>query len=193
MRSMTSTRSESAVKPAVWRRRVACLSVLLGAAVAFAAPATVATPASAPLPAPLPVDEAFATTASLIDGAIALRIDVMPGHYLYANRFEVRVDGAPANELQRNLQSGGKPKQDPQFGRVFVYEKPLMVRYTPKPPRQKLQRELQVTFQGCSEVAGICYPPAQRTFTLAPGLKDVHARELVPVSLKSQFKPQVSQ
>ena len=193
MRSMTSTSAESAAKPVVWRRRVACLSVLLGAAVAFAAPATVAMPASAPLPAPLPVDEAFATTASLIDNAIALRIDVMPGHYLYANRFEVSLDGATANELQRNLKGGGKPKQDPQFGRVFVYEKPVLVRYTPKPPRQNPQPELKVTFQGCSEVAGICYPPTQRTFTLVPGVKDVHARELVPVSLKNQFKPQVSQ
>lgn len=190
MRSMTSTGAESATEAVVWRRRVACLSLLLCAALTLAAPVT---PATVPLPAPLPVDEAFATSASLIDNAIALRIDVMPGHYLYANRFEVRVDGTTANELQRNLQSGGKPKQDPHFGRVFVYEKPVTVRYTPKPPRQNPQLELQVTFQGCSEVAGICYPPAQRTFALAPGLIDVHARELVPVSLKNQFKPQVSQ
>jgi thiol:disulfide interchange protein len=190
MRSMTSTGAESATQPVVWRRRVACLSVLLCAAFTFAAPAA---PATAPLPAPLPVDVAFATTASLIDGAITFRIDVMPGHYLYANRFDVSLDGATATELQRNLQSGGKPKQDPQFGRVFVYEKPVTVRYAPKPPRQNPQLELQVTFQGCSEVAGICYPPTQRTFTLAPGLKDVRARELVPVSLKNQFKPQVSQ
>lgn len=190
MRSMTSTGSESATQPAVWRRRVACWSVLVFAAFTFAAPIA---PATVPLLAPLPVDEAFATTASLIDGAITFRIDVMPGHYLYANRFDVSLDGTTANELQRKLQSGGKPKQDAHFGQVSVYEKSVTFRYKPKPPARNPQTELQVTFQGCSEVAGICYPPTQRTFTLAPGLKDVHARELVPVSLKNQFKPQVSQ
>jgi thiol:disulfide interchange protein len=52
---------------------------------------------------------------------------------------------------------------------------------------------LKVSFQGCSEVAGVCYPPTQRTFSLTPSAMEVRPNEVASVSLKNQFRKQVSQ
>ena len=153
--------------------------MLLVSAVAFAAP-------SQP-PAPLPVDDAFAVLVNLDAGKITAKFDVMPGHYLFRDRFEVQVNGQPAGALALPK---GKVKNDPTFGRVEVYEQPMALSAV-----TKLAGSLtvKVMFQGCSEIAGVCYPPTQRTFALAPGAKDVRPNEVAPVSLGSQFRKQVSQ
>ena len=87
----------------------------------------------------------------------------------------------------------GKVKTDPNFGRVEVYEAPFSLTAATKLTGET---QLKLVFQGCSEVAGVCYPPTTRTFALVAGAKDVAAKEIAPVSpmsLKQQFKPQVSQ
>jgi thiol:disulfide interchange protein len=65
--------------------------MLLGSALTFATP-------SQP-PAPLPVDEAFPVRVNLDAGKITAKFDVLPGHYLYRDRFEVQVNGQPAGAL----------------------------------------------------------------------------------------------
>ena len=144
---------------------------------------------------PLPVDEAFPVTASLVDGKLALQIGVMPGHYLYRDRFEFRVDGkgtgpAVLAKLTKLAQEKGKVKNDPTFGKTTVFEKPFVLELMPV---ANSKTELELMFQGCSEVAGVCYPPAKRTFLLTAGVKNSPPKELQPASLKNLFKPQVSQ
>ena len=84
----------------------------------------------------------------------------------------------------------GKIKVDPTFGRVEVYEQPMSLSAA---TALTDNTELTLVFQGCSAVAGVCYPPTKRTFSLAAGAKDVRAKDLAAVSLKNQFKPLVSQ
>ena len=144
---------------------------------------------------PLPVDEAFPVTASFVDGKLALQVGVTPGHYLYRDRFEFRVDGrdvgpAVSPKLTKLAQDKGKVKNDPTFGKTTVFEKPFsleLIRVATS------KTELELVFQGCSEVAGICYPPAKRSFTLLAGAKNSSSKELQPTSLKNLFKAQVSQ
>jgi thiol:disulfide interchange protein len=143
--------------------------------------------ASAQPPAPLPVDTAFATVAALEPGKIVVKFDVLPGHYLYRDRFELMANGQAISVLALPK---GKVKLDPSFGRVEVYEQPFVLSAATKLTGDT---ELKLVFQGCSEVAGVCYPPVLRTFALLSGAKEVRAKELTPVSLKQQFKPQVSQ
>lgn len=138
-------------------------------------------------PAPLPVDTAFTALAALEPGKIVVKFDVLPGHYLYRDRFEVQANGQSITPIALPK---GKLKLDPSFGRVEVYEQPFALSVV---TRQARDTELKLTFQGCSEVAGVCYPPVTRTFVLVPGAKDVRAKEIVPTSLKQQFKSQVSQ
>lgn len=170
-----------------WRAISAAFSVLA------------ATAALAATPEPLPVDEAFGVTASFVNQAVSIKFDVQPGHYLYADRFEVTQDGVPATELQRKLRSGGKPKQDPNFGLVKVYFVPVSVASrAPKYAKgeaavSKPHTTLEVAFQGCSELAGICYPPTKRLLTVASGAKDVKPQDARAPSLKSLFSKQVSQ
>jgi thiol:disulfide interchange protein len=197
LRSMTGRRAISALIAAKHAERGASRAVvwavlgLVGAPFAFA---------TSP-PEPLSVDAAFPLTASFVNQTVSIRVDVQPGHYLYSDRFDVKQDGAPAVELQRLLRAGGKPKQDPNFGLVKVYTKAVNAQVKPKTTskgdaanaRTQTQTQLEVVFQGCSEVAGICYPPARRVITLASGATDVKPQDAEAPGLKSLFKKQVSQ
>jgi len=181
--SMTAARAKSAGR---YRALLAFLS-----AVAFAIPVAWA----ATNDGPLPVDEAFPITASFVNGKLSVQVDVMPGHYLYRDRFGFRVDGkdvesAVAPRLTKLAHDKGKVKNDPTFGKTTVFEKPFVLDLIPV---KATQTELELVFQGCSEVAGICYPPATRLFMMSAGAKHVPAKEILPASLKNQFKPQVSQ
>lgn len=181
MRSMTARGRESAAARRVGYRGVAFLSVALIAFAVWAAPP------AAPPPAPLPVDEAFPVTATLAAGKITVKFDVLPGHYLYRDRFEVQANGQAAGALKLPK---GKIKNDPHFGRVEVYEQPLTLSVATKLAGTAT---VKVTFQGCSEIAGVCYPPAQRTFALTAGAQDVRPNEVPAISLGNQFRKQVSQ
>jgi thiol:disulfide interchange protein DsbD len=160
-------------------------------AVAFATPVAWAAASDGPLP----VDEAFPMTASLVDGKLSLQADVKPGHYLFRDRFEFHVNGkdvgsAVAPKLTKLAHDKGKVKNDPTFGKTTVFEKPFVLELMPVTTSKT---ELELVFQGCSEVAGICYPPTKRVFAMTAGAKNVPAKALPPSSLKNQFKPQVSQ
>ncbi len=183
MRSMTASPQKSAQRGA-WRHAIFASAVVFATALAtLAATAVVA----AQPPAPLPVDAAFATVAALEPGKIVVKFDVLPGHYLYRDRFEVQANGQVLSAIKLPK---GKVKMDPNFGRVEVYEQPFVLSATTKLTGDT---ELKLVFQGCSEVAGVCYPPTTRTFALVAGAKEVSAKEIAPVNLKLQFKPQVSQ
>ncbi|MBL8311945.1 MAG: protein-disulfide reductase DsbD N-terminal domain-containing protein [Burkholderiales bacterium] len=167
--------------------RFGALTVL--AAAALCVPAV---PVAAP-PPPLPVDEAFALRASWIDGSVQLRVEVAPGHYLYADRFEATWAGKPWPALQRSLTAGGKPKQDPHFGLVRVYDAPVEAKARVAPADAQSPAAFSIVFQGCSEVAGICYPPAERKFALTAGGRDQLPSNRETQSLKDLFRKQVSQ
>ena len=182
MRSMTARSRESARANQVAHRGVAFLLAALVAVAVCAAPAV-----TTPPPAPLPVDEAFPVTASLAAGRITVKFDVLPGHYLYRDRFELQANGQPGGALTLPK---GKIKNDPNFGRVEVYEQPLSLSAA---TRIAGAVTVKVTYQGCSEIAGVCYPPTQRTFALPADGKDVRPSEAPPISLGNQFRKQVSQ
>jgi thiol:disulfide interchange protein len=183
MRSMTASPQKGANRRAWQRAIVASVVALVTTLATLAATMSVA----AESPAPLPVDAAFATEAALLPGKIVVKFDVVPGHYLYRDRFEVQANGQVISVIGLPK---GKLKVDPHFGRVEVYETPFVLSVATKLTHDT---ELKLVFQGCSEVAGVCYPPTTRTFALVAGARDVRAKERVPVSLKQQFKPQVSQ
>jgi thioredoxin:protein disulfide reductase len=150
--------------------------------------------AQTPPPAPLPVDDAFVATASMHDGRVLLKFDVLAGHYLFRDRFEFqRGDEKPVliDAFKQDASAAGRTKDDPSFGRVKVFDRPVtIVAANAQPGRGKTQ--LTVIYQGCSEVAGVCYPPTNRTFTLTHGAKDVAPNELAKPGLSSFFKKQVS-
>ena len=192
---MTAAIKKSAPATAGWRKAWVAVAVCgllpLAASAQSSAPrnssAPVGTASPATLPAPLPVDEAFPITAALERGKYVLRVDVMPGHYLYRDRFELSAGGRALANLSLPK---GKMKQDPNFGRVEIYDQPLqLVAASPA----AAAGELKLVYQGCSEEAGVCYPPTTRTFRPAADGKEVAAVEGGSTSFKQQFRKRVSQ
>ncbi len=166
--------------------------------VAFSIASTAQTSSSAPKgpsvlssalpPAPLPVDEAFAATASMDKGSIVVTFNVLPGHYLYRDRFEFQRDGEKQHTIasfKQTADAAGKKKIDPHFGEVLVFDQPVSLNAG---HTARAKSTLVVTYQGCSEIAGVCYPPTRRTFALASGAQAVAANELAQSGLSKFLK-----
>ena len=178
VRRQISATSDCSVRQLVVGWLIMAFSLILSAAVAATPPVP---------PALLSVDAAFPVVAAFESGKFVVKFDVLPGHYLYKDRFEVQANEQVITKISLPL---GKIKVDPTFGRVEVYEQPMSLSASTALTNNA---ELTVVFQGCSAVAGVCYPPTKRMFTLAMGAKDVRAKDATVLSFKNQFKPLVSQ
>ena len=97
---------------------------------------------------------------------LVARFDIADGYYLYRNRFNFAVTGAPGVVLDSTQLPDGQEKEDPYFGRMQVYynsvEAVLQVqRGTTRP----VPLTLEIGYQGCAD-AGLCYPPMKQSVTL---------------------------
>jgi thiol:disulfide interchange protein len=97
---------------------------------------------------------------------VVARFDIADGYYLYRDRFNFAVSGAPSVVLDFAQLPDGKEKEDPYFGRTQVY-------YSSVEAVLRLQRgttgpvplTVEVGYQGCAD-AGLCYPPMKQSVTL---------------------------
>jgi thiol:disulfide interchange protein len=176
------------------------LVITASSAVPAATPAVAVPSTSVPqtsaqvVPAPLPVDSAFPLLASLAKGEVTVKFNTLPGHYLYRDRMEFELDGKrfELDSFKPNVAAKGKIKNDPSFGAVAVFEQPVAL-IAGRAAAHGKTAQLIVTYQGCSEIAGVCYPPTRRSFALSEGAIDVPAKELDKQGLAERFKKQVSQ
>ncbi|KLU20531.1 protein-disulfide reductase [Caballeronia mineralivorans PML1(12)] len=111
----------------------------------------------------LPPEQAFPLTVSLsTPQQITLDFGTRSGYYLYRDRFNFSVDGVPVKPVDL---PPGEEKDDPTFGKVFVYHGPVSLRLAlPRPVTTGVV--LSVTSQGCADL-GVCYPPFTRTYRVA--------------------------
>ncbi len=115
---------------------------------------------------PLEPDQAFPVTPPLYDGQkLFIRWDAAPDYYLYKHKFKVSVlnpDGFTQGELQL---PSGKIKHDEFFGEIeaLFHQIDLTVPLTLKTPTPK-KLQVEVSWQGCAEKLGICYPPEIKFF-----------------------------
>ncbi len=113
----------------------------------------------------LSVDDAFVLKVHA-DGRDMLRAQftVAPGYYLYRNKlsFETQAGGA----LAEHTLPPGKRKQDPYFGEVEIFATDFAAQLPIIPETTAQEVTLIANFQGCAE-RGICYPPVEKTFTIA--------------------------
>jgi thiol:disulfide interchange protein DsbD len=107
-------------------------------------------------------EEAFKVSISAATAQdLAVEFTPAPGYYLYRDR--IKVLGTAEASVGRLAFPQAESKQDPSFGRVWVYHHPFAVDVSlPSDP----PRELAITYQGCAE-QGICYPPTTQHFVLA--------------------------
>jgi thiol:disulfide interchange protein DsbD len=104
----------------------------------------------------LPADEALQLVTSEVPEGLRLEFVVVPGHYLYQDRFRFEALDAGLKTGRPSFSREGEWKEDPSFGRVRVFHESVVVTL----PLQGNGR-LKVVWQGCAD-AGLCYPPQDR-------------------------------
>lgn len=121
----------------------------------------------------MPVDQAFQVQARVTQpGQVAIDFKVAKGTYLYRERIEARLDGAPPMPLTV-LTPEGERKHDPTFDKVMeVYHHDVAASValpaqaaTGGAVDQTAPPTLAVVYQGCAD-AGLCYPPQTRHWQL---------------------------
>jgi thiol:disulfide interchange protein DsbD len=112
---------------------------------------------------PLHPDEAFGFDLTAVDKqTLNARWDILEGHYLYQHKFKFEIiDPASGVSLQKVSLPKGKEEHDQYFGDIVIYNKPIDV----KLPFTGETDEITVksSYQGCSKLTGICYPPQHKT------------------------------
>jgi thiol:disulfide interchange protein DsbD len=139
----------------------------LAAAVAPAAAATLGDDLATSEDRLLPADEAFILGVERqADSTIVLHWTIAEGYYLYRDRTRLRLEGAGEADLGEPRHAPARMKQDPFFGEMAVYYDEADLRVpllgTPAPGAT-----LHVTYQGCNEPVGVCYPPVEKSVALS--------------------------
>ncbi len=110
---------------------------------------------------PLPSDEAFVLSHALVDDdTLLLRWEMPDDYYLYKHRFKFQTRPDALVALGEPEIPPGKAKFDDWEGEVEVYFHEVEVRL----PVSAVSGggEVGVSYQGCNEKLGICYPPETR-------------------------------
>lgn len=118
----------------------------------------------------LPPEQAFKPTLSYDGELLEIDWQIEPNYYLYQHHFTVEAEG---RELSLNLPNG-ETIEDEYFGRSEIYRHSLSM--TTQPGNAKI---ITLRWQGCAD-AGLCYPPQEQTFDLAPAGHDISKTDEPP-------------
>lgn len=117
----------------------------------------------------LPPDQAFQVTVKAQDAdTLVATLTPAKDYYLYRSRIKFSVENTPDISIVSVLLPRGEMKDDLTFGDEEVY-------YRPAQALIKLKRSadspesvtLRAGFQGCNLPSGVCYPPIEKTLTVA--------------------------
>ena len=113
-------------------------------------------------------DEVFRLSASKsADGGIILDWAIAPDMYLYRDKVIVSASPGDAEPMPVET-SPGQKKDDPTFGTTEVYHDAARATVSAGAlSAAGSPQTVHVTFQGCAEKLGICYPPETKAIVLA--------------------------
>ncbi|MDH5179003.1 MAG: protein-disulfide reductase DsbD family protein, partial [Gammaproteobacteria bacterium] len=118
----------------------------------------------------LTADEAFQVNVTAEDGnTIVARWVIAPKHYMYRDKINVKLKDVSGVRLADVVIPAGEEKHDE------VFKKTMQVFHDHAEARIKLARSktepmdiaLELTWQGCAEEVGICYPPVKKQLTVS--------------------------
>ncbi|HEV7163961.1 MAG TPA: protein-disulfide reductase DsbD [Gammaproteobacteria bacterium] len=118
---------------------------------------------------PLPPDQVYKLTATAAPGTITVHWDILPGYYLYRDKFRF-ISHITGIKLGAAQFPAGETKTDPFFGKQEIYHKEVTATL-PYTGVGKL--DLEIVYQGCAEI-GFCYPPQHKDVNLMLAAGDVH-------------------
>ena len=110
---------------------------------------------------PLHPDKAFAYDVIATDKqTLNARWDVTEGHYLYQHKINFKLIDPPAGvSLGKPALPKGKEEHDQYFGDIVIYNESFDVKIPVIGASQAKDLTVKTTYQGCSKLTGICYPP----------------------------------
>jgi len=111
----------------------------------------------------LAADEAFAFSHKMENGQLKLTWQVAEGYHLYRDKIKVSVTEGAADLMPLQLPTSEKTN-DPVFGEVEVYKGQATAYLAAKNISDNAT--LKVSYQGCSSVSGVCYPPEHKKIVL---------------------------
>ena len=115
--------------------------------------------------APLHPDKAFGFDIVAIDKQnINVRWSVTPGHYLYQGKLKFNVTEPMGVSLGNPVLPKGKAEHDEYFGDIVTYNNNFDVKIPLVGNADSVT--VKVSYQGCSKLTGICYPPQTKTQTI---------------------------
>ncbi|MCB1639702.1 MAG: protein-disulfide reductase DsbD, partial [Thiothrix sp.] len=114
---------------------------------------------------PLPPEEAFVFGGLAWNGnELKTSWDVKPEHYLYQDKFRFEVLNPTGFELGQPQLPKGKEKEDEFFGTIHANYGFVDAVVPLKRTGSDQTLGVKLTWQGCSEALGICYPPEEKYF-----------------------------
>lgn len=117
----------------------------------------------------LPPEQAFRLAVRAKD-ANTLVAELTPAnnYYLYRDRISFSIADPPTVSVASVSLPKGDPKADPTFGTVEVFHRPFEAIITLRHGQGHAdQVQLRAIYQGCNEPLGVCYPPIEKTLTVA--------------------------
>ena len=118
----------------------------------------------------LPPEEAFKlAVVPGGNGTLEARFSVTKDYYLYRDKIKFTVVEPAGVTVSGVDKPKADEKNDPNFGRMFVYHKDFTATvHLAGVPAGTTRVKLDATYQGCSE-KGICYPPQDQSFQIDLG------------------------
>ncbi|MGA9854583.1 MAG: protein-disulfide reductase DsbD [Gammaproteobacteria bacterium] len=110
---------------------------------------------------PLPPGQVYRLQVQPRNGVLMAHWDILPGYYLYKNKFQF-ISHTSGIVLGSPQFPSGEQHSDPYFGTQEIYRNGVTasIPYTGSGPLQ-----LEVKYQGCADM-GFCYPPQSQLFNL---------------------------
>ncbi|RJF98171.1 protein-disulfide reductase DsbD N-terminal domain-containing protein [Noviherbaspirillum saxi] len=112
-------------------------------------------------------DQAFKLTVTA-SGPTTLVVDLIPanGYYLYRDRIRFALKNTRGVAIKSVKLPAGKVKNDPTFGKMETYEKPVQAEIALERTPNAKAVTLVAGYQGCNEKSGVCYPPIDKEVSL---------------------------
>lgn len=94
------------------------------------------------------------------------RWEILPGHHLYRNKISFNANNPDNAQLGEIKFPEGRIVNDEFFGEVEIYDKNVDI-VIPLLTTDIEEVTIQAQYQGCSNDAGICYPPINKEIVLS--------------------------
>ncbi len=113
----------------------------------------------------LPPDQAFQLNLDVVDGnTVKANWVIADKHYLYRDKFNVKLKDARGVQLADVILPAGETKQDKvlnQTLQVFHNHAEAEIKLA-RSQKEPVNVTLELTYQGCAEETGVCYPPIKK-------------------------------